>query len=72
MILVAGLFGFILGSRAGRAPYERLEKTLTSLRGRPEVQGVVDTVQDEVNQRAGEFSNKVQSKMGVSRDIGVA
>jgi hypothetical protein len=72
MILVAGTLGFILGSRAGREPYERLTKTLGGMRRRPEVEGVADSVQDEVDQRTGEVSDGVRSTLGSSRDIGAA
>ncbi len=67
MILLAGVVGFILGSRAGREPYEHLQRTLSGMRRRPEVQGVVESVQDEVNQRTGELSSKVQSKLNPSK-----
>jgi hypothetical protein len=70
MILVAGTLGFILGSRAGREPYERLANALTNIRRRPEVSGVVDSVQDEANRRADELSGEVQSKVGSSTKVG--
>jgi hypothetical protein len=33
---------------------------------------MVDSVHDGFNQRTGELTNKVQSKFGSSRDVGVA
>lgn len=39
--------GFVLGSRSGRAPYERLEAQVRQLVGRPEVQGAVDAAFDK-------------------------
>lgn len=71
MILIAGTLGFILGSRAGRGPYDRLTGTLARMRRRPEVQGVVDSVQDQVEQRSTELSSKLQSKIDSSSDIEV-
>jgi hypothetical protein len=72
MILIAGILGFVLGSRAGRGPYERLMGSFAKLRGRPEVQGVVDSVQQQVDQRSDELSRKVQSKIDSSSDAGAA
>jgi hypothetical protein len=72
VILIAGTLGFILGSRAGREPYDRLTSTLAKVRRRPEVRGVVDSVRDQVEQRSGELSSDVQSKLASSSDIGAA
>jgi hypothetical protein len=65
-LLLAGLVGFLLGSRAGREPYERLERQLSRLRAQPEVQDVMDTVQGEVGERATDLTDKVKSKVSSS------
>jgi hypothetical protein len=72
MVLIAGTLGFILGSRAGRDPFDRLTSTLAKLRRRPEVRGVVDPVQDQVEHRSGELSSKVQLKLDSSSDVEAA
>jgi hypothetical protein len=67
-LLLAGLVGFLLGSRAGREPYERLERQLSRLRGQPEVQDVMDTVQGEVGAPATDLTDKVKSKVSSSSE----
>jgi hypothetical protein len=42
--VIGGAVGFVLGSRAGRGPYEQLEKRARRLSGRPHVQRVADQV----------------------------
>ena len=72
MILGAGVIGFLLGSRAGREPYEHLERRLQKIRRRPEVQDAVDSVQNEINQRSVDLSHKIQSTVSSSSDAGAA
>ncbi len=42
--VIGGAVGFVLGSRAGRRPYEQLAERARRLAGRPEVQRVADQV----------------------------
>ena len=53
--------GFVLGSRAGRGPYERLETNVKKIAGQADVQDaahqVHDVVQEKVNQTAGKISD---------------
>ncbi len=62
-LLLAGAVGFFVGSCAGREPYEKLERQLSRLRGKPEVQEVVDSVKSEVNERTSDLTDKVKSKV---------
>ncbi len=45
-LVVGGAVGFVLGSRAGRGPYEQLENRARQLFGRPQVQRVTDQVRE--------------------------
>lgn len=46
-LLVLGMgIGFVLGSKAGRAPYERLERSLRDLMRRPPVRASLQSVSD--------------------------
>jgi len=47
LLLVGVAVGFILGSKMGRQPYERLAAQIRQLAGRPEVKGAVDTLSDK-------------------------
>jgi hypothetical protein len=50
LLLLAGVaVGFVVGSRAGKAPYERLRGTLREVAGRPEVQQAVDAASAKVD-----------------------
>jgi hypothetical protein len=44
LLLVGAALGFVLGSKMGREPYERLEAQVRRLAGRPEVQDALDSV----------------------------
>jgi hypothetical protein len=46
-LFVGAAIGFVLGSRMGREPYERLEAQVRQLAGRPEVKGAMDAVSDK-------------------------
>jgi hypothetical protein len=52
-LLLGGITGFLLGSYAGRGPYERMQAWVRQLRGRPEVQRVAD----QVTESAGQLSD---------------
>ena len=46
-LLLLGMgIGFVLGSKAGRAPYERLERTVREFRRRPQVRASLRSVSD--------------------------
>jgi hypothetical protein len=45
-LVVGGAVGFVLGSRAGRGPYEQLENRARQLCGRPQAQRVTDQVRE--------------------------
>jgi hypothetical protein len=47
LLLVGVAVGFVLGSKMGREPYERMEAQLRQLAGRPEVKDAVDAVSDK-------------------------
>lgn len=49
-LVVGGAVGFLLGSRAGRGPYEQLENRVRQLSGRPRVQRVNDQVRESTRQ----------------------
>ena len=49
-LLAVGIAGFILGSYAGRGPYERVEAWARQLSNRPEVQRVADQVTESAAQ----------------------
>jgi hypothetical protein len=43
LLLIIGVgIGFVLGSKQGRKPYERLEAQVRQLAGRPEIKGAVE------------------------------
>jgi hypothetical protein len=46
LVIFGGLIGFVLGSRAGRGPWDQLETTLRSVTGRPPVHDVVESAKD--------------------------
>jgi hypothetical protein len=52
-LLLGGIAGFLLGSYAGRGPYERVEAWARQLRRRPEVERVAD----QVTESAGQLSD---------------
>jgi len=76
LVLIAGAIGFVLGSRAGRGPYEQLEQWVRQAGKRPEVREVTDqlaasasrvsdtatqTASSVANQAAGAVSHATQS-----------
>jgi hypothetical protein len=62
-LAVGVAIGFILGSKQGREPYERLEAQLRQLTGRPEVKGAVDAVSDKAADLTDSASGAVIKKM---------
>jgi hypothetical protein len=60
--LLAGIgIGFVLGSRAGREPYDQLEGKVRRFRGRPEVQGAVDVATGKLHEQANGLADKVSA-----------
>jgi hypothetical protein len=49
LLLVGAAVGYVLGSRSGRGPYERLESKARKVAGRPDVTRAVDTASDKVS-----------------------
>lgn len=47
LLLVGVSVGFVVGSRAGKAPYQRLRNTLREVAGRPEVKQAVDAASEK-------------------------
>jgi hypothetical protein len=62
-LLVGVALGFVLGSRMGREPYERLEAQVRKLAGRPEVKGAMPAVSDKAADRTDEVSGAVSQKL---------
>lgn len=59
----AGGIGFLLGSRAGRAPYEKAVARAQALRNDPKVrQGVADA-KDAAIEKAGEAAQAARTKV---------
>ncbi|HUC04483.1 MAG TPA: hypothetical protein VL961_03740 [Acidimicrobiales bacterium] len=48
MLLFGGAIGFLLGSKAGTGPYERVRGTVQELFGQPPLSDVADTVSGTV------------------------
>jgi tryptophan synthase beta subunit len=61
LVLVGIGIGFVVGSRAGKAPYARLTRTWREVTGRPEVKQVVDAVADKVEDLTDTVGAKVSS-----------
>jgi hypothetical protein len=60
VILLLGVaVGFVLGSRAGRRPYEQLEANVRRIAARPEVQSTVDQAKNAVQEKADVAFRKV-------------
>ena len=70
MLLVGVGVGFVLGSRAGRGPYETLEGKVRQAAGRPEVQGTVEELKvvavDKADQVISSVSDKLPGNVGES------
>jgi hypothetical protein len=66
LVLVGVVIGFVLGSKQGRKPYERLEAQVRRLRGRPEVKGAVNALSDKAADLTDSASSAVVKKMAGS------
>ncbi|WP_061962117.1 hypothetical protein [Demequina flava] len=56
--LIAGGVGFLLGSRAGREPYERFVAQVESIKGNPRVQRRTEEAKRTVGRKADELVDK--------------
>jgi hypothetical protein len=63
-LVIGGIVGFLLGSYAGRGPYDRLKARARQLRGRPEVQRVAD----QVTESAGQLSEAATATASKAAD----
>jgi hypothetical protein len=55
--------GFVLGSRAGRQPYERLAARARNIRGNPQVQQAIEGATEVARDRTHEVADSVLSHM---------
>ena len=62
--LTAGAIGFVLGSRAGRGPYEKLSAKAGEVRRDPRVQEKVSQAQDVAADKAKTAASTVSDKVG--------
>jgi hypothetical protein len=61
LLLLGVAVGFVLGSKQGRKPYERLEAQVRQLTSRPEVKSAVDALSD----KAGALTDSGPGAKGV-------
>jgi hypothetical protein len=61
VVLSAGAIGFLLGSRAGRGPYEQLEQWVRQVAKRPEVRQVTDQLSASASQVSGTAAQTASS-----------
>ncbi len=66
-LLGAGI-GFILGSRSGRDPYERLDSKIREITRRSDVQGKVEQLKDVAKDQAAAAAQKVSLSEASSGD----
>jgi hypothetical protein len=64
IFLVGGIAGFMLGSYAGRGPFERVAEWSRQLAGRPQVQRVAD----QVSESAAELGNAATASASKAAD----
>lgn len=62
--LTAGAIGFVLGSRSGRGPYEKLAAKAGEVRRDPRVQEKVSQAQDVAADKAKTAASTVSDKVG--------
>ena len=67
IFLLGGAFGFILGSRAGKEPYQQVETKLRQFVRRSEVQQVINEAQTPARDTAGVAVAKVGEKLSSTR-----
>jgi hypothetical protein len=62
-LLVGVGVGFVLGSRAGKGPYEQLEAKVRGFAGHDDVQDAVSQVKDTAKDQASTAASKVAAKL---------
>lgn len=65
--LTAGAVGFLLGSRAGRQPYDRFTEQAQRLAQDPRVRSRVDQGKGVVQDKAGQAARSVRGTVGGQR-----
>ncbi len=60
---IAGGIGFLLGSRAGTAPYEKVASEVQRLRRDPQVRQHVAEAKEAAGERAAEAAQTVRTKV---------
>jgi hypothetical protein len=61
--------GFVLGSRAGRGPYRRLESKVREVWGRPEVQQALDNAGETVRRHGSDAADFVRTSASDAAEI---
>jgi hypothetical protein len=68
-LALGAIIGFVLGSRAGRGPYRRLESKAREVWGRPEVQQALDTAGQAVRSQGGDAADSVRANANDAAEI---
>jgi hypothetical protein len=63
LLLVGAAIGFVWGSRAGREPYDRLERAVRDLAQRPEIRRATENVTKSVQEHAKDVAGTVWAKV---------
>lgn len=63
LLAIGAAIGFVLGSRAGRRPYEQLETKVKSLTGRSSVQDAVSSTKQAVHQASDAATATIGQKV---------
>jgi hypothetical protein len=67
LLLVGVGVGFVLGSKTGHGPYERLDRAVRELSGRRRVKHAVDTVTDKAEDFKESAVNAATAKFSEAR-----
>ncbi|GAB2775929.1 hypothetical protein GCM10027020_31460 [Nocardioides salsibiostraticola] len=62
-LLAAGSIGFLLGSRAGHAPYEKAAETAKRVRSNPKVDQGVEQAKAAAAEKASEAASTAKAKV---------
>jgi hypothetical protein len=68
-LVIGGAVGFVLGSRAGRGPYEQLEKRARRLVGQPQVQRVADQVGESAKYITDQVTESAKQVADAGTDV---
>ena len=63
LLVVGAAIGFLLGSRAGRGPYEQVEAKVRNLTGRSSVQDAVTSARDAVQSASDAATTTIGQKV---------